>query len=167
MKDLHKMHFEIPSMELLLDWSQGFPRGSNPREFELIKELDVPIMGLFKANLSSKDIENCPKEIIHYVKNPKSFQVSDVLERRLHLVLLIHSPFHIVKVCFLRNEQMFGDVTLSIKANRNTPNNHYNFLFITEMVDLENMGVQRILKQKETIVGIVNNLDLYKQKIRN
>lgn len=167
MKDLHKMHFDIPSMELLKDWSSGFPKTSSPYDFELVEEAGTPIIGLFKAYLSSKDIEKSPKKIIHYVKNPKSLHVSDMLKTRLHLVILIHSPFNTAKVCFLRDEQMFGDVALCIKAGGDTPNRHHNFLFITEMINSENIGIQRILVKDETIVGIVNNLDLHKQVIGN
>jgi hypothetical protein len=165
--EVHKMHFAVPSLELLKDWSSGFPLTSKPHDFNIVEASSIPMLGLFKAYLSTDDIRLCPKSIIHYVKNPKDIGNHGIFVKRLHLAILVHGPFKTTELCFLRDGEMFGDALIGIEATKQTPNNKYNVLFVTEMIGLEDMGVQIVFKGNKTIVAIANNLDAHSQAIKN
>ena len=160
------MHFKEIDLQILEFWTSGFPVSSNLRDLEIFQDDQKSTIGVFKVELTTEDLSHAP-HIIHYVKNPKDTGNHDRLTKHTHLAILIHSPFDTVKVCFLKEGGMFGEVAKHLQNVEKTPNGCRNFLFITEMIDSESLGVQRVLKGEETIVGIANNFDTHLKKILN
>jgi hypothetical protein len=165
--EMRPSHYDPITMETLTTFAQGFPKFSQPSNFELHKEKDEVVFGSFDVLVSDRLIITAPP-FITYVPSGRNVEKESTVLRHC-LAILTRTPTKKISFCKMLSGSRFARPLITIEqlSDSSLIKNGWNCLFLFEKENPKQViQLLREVKNNETFVGFTNS-SIQKQVIEN